>query len=242
MSRREPIFNVPGSVLGLLAVMLVVHLVRETLPEPWYSWVMVDLAFIPARYSELAQEIPGGRVAAVTSFLTYAFVHADFVHLGLNSAWMLVFGGAVALRIGAWRFLVFSAFSAIAAAFTFLVFNPGLLAPMIGASGAVSGLMGATMRFLFTAIDRGGFAALRETPREVPLMPLGEALVDRRVILVTLAYIAANFLGLFGFGAITEHGGIAWEAHLGGYFAGLLAFGFFDRAPTLRSPEWPTAN
>lgn len=242
MSRREPIFNVPGSVLGLLAVMLVVHLVRESLPEPWFSWATVVLAFVPARYSELSQQIPGDPIAEVTSFLSYAFVHGDYFHLGLNAAWMLVFGGAISMRIGALRFLAFSAFCAIAAAFTFLAFNPGLLAPMIGASGAVSGLMGGTMRFLFSAIDRGGFAALRETPREVPLMPLGETLKDRRVVLVTVAYVIANILGLLGFGAITEHGGIAWEAHLGGYLAGLFAFGFFDRTPTVRSPEWPTVN
>lgn len=242
MSQREPIFNVPGSVLGLLGAMLLVHLVRESLPEPWFSWVTVGLAFVPARYTELASEIPGGPIAGVTSFLTYAFVHADFFHLALNSAWMLVFGGAVALRIGALRFLAFSAFCAIAAAFTFLAFNPGLLAPMIGASGAVSGLMGGTMRFLFSALDRGGIVALRETPHVIPLMPLSETLKDRRVVLVTLAYVVINIFGLFGFGAITTHGGIAWEAHLGGYAAGLLAFGFFDRAPTIRSPEWPTAN
>jgi len=241
VSRREPIFNVPGSVLGLLAVMLAVHLVREALAEPWYSWVTVALAFVPARYTELAAEIPGDPVAEVTSFLSYAFVHADYFHLGINAAWMLVFGGAVAQRVGSWRFLAFSAVTAIAAAMTFLVFNLGLLAPMIGASGAVSGLMGGTMRFLFTALDNGGVAALRETPREIPLMSLSQALIDRRVILVTLAFIVANFLGLLGFGTVSQ-GGIAWEAHLGGYFAGLFAFGFFDRAPTLRSPAWPSAN
>lgn len=242
VSRREPIFNVPGAVLGLLAVMLVVHLVRESLPDPWYGWVTVVLAFVPARYSGMAAEIPGDPIAEVTSFLTYAFVHGDYFHLGINAAWMLVFGGAVAARVGAWRFLAFSAFCTVVAAMTFLAFNPGLLAPMVGASGAVSGLMGGTMRFLFSAIDGAGVGALRETPREIPLMPLGQTLADRRVILVTVGYVIANFLGLLGLGAITEHGGIAWEAHLGGYVAGLFAFGFFDRAPTARSPEWPTTN
>ncbi len=56
--------------------------------------------------------LPGGDVAAVTSFLTHAFVHGDWVHLGLNAAWLVAFGGAVANRIGTVRFLLFFAFCA----------------------------------------------------------------------------------------------------------------------------------
>ncbi len=188
------------------------------------------LAFIPARYDGFASSIPGGDVAAVTSFLTYAAVHGDFMHLAINSAWLLAFGGVVANRTGTLRFFLFFAVCAIAGAIAFLMFNPGLMAPMVGASGAVSGLMGATMRFLFSALDTDGLRALRENPERVPLMPLSRALTDRRVLLVTGAFLLANLLGVLGFGAITQ-GGIAWQAHLGGYFTGLFCYGFFERAP-----------
>jgi membrane associated rhomboid family serine protease len=229
-------FNVPASVLALLGVLLGVHAVRWSLPEAWDAWLTLALAFIPARYSGYAEVLPGGSVASVTSFLTYAVVHGDLVHLSVNAAWLVAFGGAVANRIGAVRFLMLSAFCAVAGAFTFLLCNPGLMAPMVGASGAISGLMGATMRFLFSALDREGFRGLRENPQGVPLMALGRTLTDRRVLLVTGAFMVANILAVLGLGGVST-GGIAWEAHLGGYFAGLLSFGFFERAPTVRSPD-----
>jgi len=230
VNRHEPMFNVPGSVLAVLGLLVGVHVLRSALPGAWDSWVTVVLAFVPARYDGYAQEIPGGLVASVTSFLTYAVVHGNLLHLAINSAWLLAFGAAVAGRIGAVRFFLFSAFCAAAGALTFLVFNPGLMAPMVGASGAVSGLMGGTMRFLFSALDAEGLRGLREDPRRVPLMPLGQALTDRRVLLVTGAFFVANFLAAIGLGGIDD-GGIAWEAHIGGYFAGLLSLGFFERTP-----------
>ncbi len=236
MSRDEPIFNVPGSVLAVLALLLAVHVLLTALAEEWSTWLLLALAFIPARYSGYAGMLPGGEVAAITSFLTYAVVHGSLLHLGFNAAWLVAFGGAVAKRVGTVRFLALSAFCAVAGAVTFLAFNRGLMAPMVGASGAVSGLMGATMRFLFSAIDADGLRGLRENPEGVPLMPLVRALTDRRVLVVTGAFILVNFLAVLGLGGVST-GGIAWEAHLGGYFAGLLAFGVFDRTPGVRSPE-----
>lgn len=224
-------FNVPASVLALLALMTAVHVLRLGLPPDWDTWLTLALAFIPARYSGFAAQLPGGAVAEVTSFLTHTLVHGDWVHLGLNAAWMVAFGGAVANRVGTLRFLMLFAFCAVCGAATFLVFNPGLMAPMVGASGAISGLMGATMRFLFPALDSGGLVALREDPRSVPLMPLAAALTDRRVVLVTLVFLAANVLAVLGIGSVGLSG-IAWEAHIGGYFAGLLFFGFFDAPQT----------
>ncbi len=234
-------FNIPGSVLALLALMVAVHLVRLSLPEEAGAWLTLSLAFITARYAGLADALPGGTISAGTSFLTHAFVHADLVHLGINAAWLVAFGGAVANRIGAFHFLLFFAFCAVVGAATFLIFNPGLMVPMIGASGAISGLMGGTMRFMFTALDGDGLAALRESPRSVPLMPLRQALTDKRVLLVTGAFLGANILAVLGLGGLGESG-IAWEAHIGGYFAGLLTFGFFDPGQTRRSSTAPNMN
>lgn len=236
MSRHEPMFNVQGSVLAVLGLMVAVHLVRLGLSADWDTWLTLALAFIPARYSGFADVLPGGSVASVTSFITHTLVHGDFVHLGLNAAWLVAFGGAVANRVGSVRFLLFFAFCAIAGAATFLVFHPGQMVPMVGASGAISGMMGATMRFLFTAVDGRGLAALREDPRSAPLMPLGTALTDKRVILVTAVFLVANILAVLGLGSVSESG-IAWEAHIGGYFAGLLTFGFFDAAQTENSSD-----
>ena len=236
MSRDEPIFNVPGSVLAVLALLVAVHVLLAALPDAWGNWLLLALAFIPARDSGYASTLPGGEVTAITSFLTYAVVHGSLLHLGFNSAWLVAFGGAVAKRVMALRFLALSAFCTVAGAVTFLALNRGLMAPMVGASGAISGLMGATLRFLFSAIDTDGLRMLRENPESVPLMPLARALTDRRVLVVTGAFILANILGVLGLGGVNV-GGIAWEAHMGGYFAGLLAFGFFDRTPSMCLPE-----
>jgi membrane associated rhomboid family serine protease len=227
-------FNVQSSVLAVLGAMVAVHLVRMGLSGDWDTWLTLALAFIPARYSGFATMLPGGDTAMVTSFVTHTLVHGDWVHLGLNAAWLVAFGGAVANRIGSVRFLLFFCLCAIAGAATFLAFNPGAMVPMVGASGAISGLMGATMRFLFTAVDGRGLAALREDPRSAPLMPLGAALTDKRVVLVTVVFLVANILAVFGLGSVGESG-IAWEAHIGGYFAGLLTFGFFDAVQTTSS-------
>ena len=205
MQRHEPMFNVPGVVLAVIAVLIGVQVARYVMPEEWSAWLTIALAFIPARYSNFPEAIPGGDVASVTSFLTYALVHADVVHLAINSVWLLAFGGAIANRVGAKRFLLFSAVCAIAGAVGFLAFNIGLPVPMVGASGAVSGMMGGTMRFLFGTIDSGA---------------------------VTGAFLLANTLAVFGLGGVSA-GGIAWEAHLGGYFAGLFLFGLFEPPPTV---------
>ena len=235
MSRHEPMFNVPGSVLAVLGAMVAVHLVRLGLSQDWDMWLTLALAFIPARYSGFAAELRGGDVAAVTSFLTHTLVHGDWLHLGLNAAWLVAFGGAIANRVGTVRFLALFALCAAVGAATFLIFNQGQMVPMVGASGAISGLMGATMRFLFTAVDGRGLAALREDPRSAPLMPLATALTDQRVVLVTIVFLLANILAVFGLGSVGTSG-IAWEAHIGGYFAGLLTFGFFD-APQPDNPS-----
>ena len=96
MDQRQPIFNVPGVVLGLLVSFVVVHLLRWALPAEDGAWLTAALAFIPARETGLADDLPGGRIAAVTSFITHQFVHGDLAHLGINSAWLLAFGTPVA--------------------------------------------------------------------------------------------------------------------------------------------------
>ncbi len=228
MLKDEPIFNVPGSVLAVLLLLAAIHVGRSFLAPETDVWFVYAMAFIPARYTEFGAELPGGETARFTSFVTYMLIHGNFAHLAFNSLWLLAFGGAVARRVGALRFLAFSTMCGIAGALAFLAFNPGLDAPMVGASGAVAGLLGGVLRFLFSASDRGGFRRLHENPGSVPLMSLGEALTDRRVLFATAILVGVNLLAMFGLGGVDAPGGIAWEAHLGGYAAGLLGFGLFE--------------
>ncbi|SFV39020.1 Membrane associated serine protease, rhomboid family [Hyphomicrobium facile] len=236
---REPIFNVPGAVLAIIAVLIAVHAAMSFLTPDDFTWWLLALAFIPARYSGLAGELPGGDVSAVTSWMTHMLVHADMTHLVFNSAWMLAFGSVLCARLGGGRFLAFSIAGGVCGALLFLVFNPEMLAPVIGASGAISAMMGGVMRFLFPALDRGEGYLLRERPSAIPALTLRSALNDRRIILVSAAFLAINLLAIIGFGKFGEEGEIAWEAHVGGYLFGLFALGAFDRAAQNDPPPSP---
>lgn len=234
MSHREPIFNVPGVVLWLLAIFLGVHLVRWLLPDAQDTWLTAVLAFIPARLGGLAPDLdlPGGRVAAVTSFVTHQFVHGDLAHLGINSAWLLAFGTPVARRTGAVRFLAFFLVAGAAGALLYLVVNGPIPILVVGASGAISGLMGAAFRFLFRSMENGGALGLADS-RFTPLMTLRETLSDRRIQMAVAGWTVLNIVLAWGAAGLTEAAGIAWEAHLGGFYAGLLLYGLFDRPPAV---------
>ena len=236
---HEPIFNVAKCVVGVLAVLVAVHLGRSLLSADDDFWFVLAMAFIPARYGEMATELPGGQLALLTSPVTHMLVHGDWVHLALNSAWLLAFGGAVAERTGTLRFLLFFLLCGLAGAGAFYLANSDLLQPMIGASGAISGLMGGTLRFLFPAIDSGGFRRLREAPRSVRLMTLGEALTDRRILLTSAILVLMNVLTIVGFGGAQNGAGIAWEAHLGGYVIGIFTYGLFDNVSSSKDIPQP---
>ncbi len=228
MAERERIFNVPGSVLALLGIMVAVHLVRATLAPDTDGWLLLALAFIPARLTELAGELPGGEAATLPSFVTHAFVHGNLAHLGFNAVWLLAFGSAIAKRIGGVRFVAFFLMGVVAGALSFLAGNFGLLAPMVGASGGVAALMGATIRLLASARGPSGLWLLRHDPASIALKPLSSALRDRQVVFATAVWIFVNILAVWGLSGDVAPGSIAWESHIGGYLAGLLAIGLFD--------------
>lgn len=242
MSDRQPVFNVPGVVLLLLGIMILVHAVMQYLPVDDMIWWLTALAFVPARYTGQGANLAGGEIAHYTSFITHQFLHGDIVHLSINGAWLLAFGTPLARRLGWLRFLALTWCCGIAGALLFWSLNTGLMAPVIGASGAIAGLMGAVLRFLFPAIDQHQGALLREDPAAIPAMPLRVALQDRRVIGASLAFVALNLLAMFGLGSLSDAGTIAWEAHLGGYFFGLLCFGLFDVAARRASPTPPDTS
>lgn len=235
MHRREPIFNVPGVVLGLLGIFCAVHLVRWALPAEESTWLTTALAFIPGRFGGFALEMPGGQTAVVTAFVTHLFVHGDITHLVINSAWLLAFGSPVARRTDTLRFLVFFLITGIAGALLYLAVNGAVLILVVGASGAISGLMGAAFRFLFVALAHASGGPI--DTHGAPLMPLAATLRDRRILTAVAGWTVLNVVLALGASGLTEAAGIAWEAHLGGFFAGLLLYGFFERAPIIDDDE-----
>jgi membrane associated rhomboid family serine protease len=171
--------------------------------------------------------------AEIWTFVTYAFIHGDITHLAVNSIWFLPFGSAVARRFGNLRVIGFFVATAAAGALAHLVTHWGEFMPMIGASAAVSGFMAGAIRFTF---QRGGPLAMfrNEEPTAylVPAAPLSLALRDPSILVFLLAWFGLNLL--FGIGSVGLPDGeqsIAWEAHIGGFVAGLLLFPLFDPVP-----------
>ena len=230
----------------MLALLAFVHAVRTlVLSDDQDIEFLLNFAFIPARYDSsivLGGALPGGFGAEVWTFLTYSVIHADWTHFGVNAVWLLPFGSALARRFGAMCFIAFFAVTAVAGAALHLATHAGEQFPMIGASAAISGAMAAAMRFAF---QRGGpLSMLRgddEQAYRVPAIPLTGVLSDKRVLIFLGAWFGINIL--FGYGSLPITGSdqpVAWQAHIGGFLAGLLLFSWFDPAP--RDPSSDTQN
>lgn len=234
-SRREPIFNAPLVVVLLLGTLFCVHIAREWVLPGYLGQETVDrwtfaLAFIPARYGSVVTEIPGGAAAGLTSFLSHTLVHIDWMHLIINSAWLAAFGSALARRVGTGRFLLLYGLSAIAGALLYLAVNGTALVIMVGASGAVSGLVGAAFRFFFRAVDEARFhpGGLASAAGQVHRMSYREMAADPRLRMAVGIWMVTNIVFALAAPWMGIEGGIAWEAHLGGFLFGLLCFAPFD--------------
>jgi membrane associated rhomboid family serine protease len=238
--RRQPMLNVPGVVAALIAVMGLVHAVLFLmLTEEQRTEFLLLFAFIPARYdASLMPEVvwPGGVGADIWTFISYALIHGNLAHLLFNAVWLLAFGSPVARRFGSVRFLAFMAVTAAAGAAVHLLTHYGELLPMIGASAAISGAMAAATRFAF---QRGGplaYGGDTEDAYRVPAADLLTSLRDKRVLAFLAVWFGVNIL--FGVWAVSATGfeqSIAWQAHIGGFLAGLVAFPIFDPVPADRT-------
>lgn len=274
LPRREPIFNVPPAILLVLLVLTAIHAVRQFIPGDWDDWVLLHLSFIPGRVTYALD--PSRAVQALTalaaqggaglrqaqmgraillgsgvepwSVVSYGLLHADWMHLGLNGLWLLAFGAPVARRIGFGAFLSFLGVAAAAGALVHYVTHPDDLQPMIGASAAVSGCMGATLRFMFQPqVSVTAMMGLSDPTRNEafrrPLIGLRQMARDRRAVTFLLVWFLTNLL--FGVGSISAElteGAVAWQAHIGGFLFGLLAFPWFDPPmPPEVAKEAPTS-
>ena len=216
--RREPMFNAPVVVLGLIAVLIGIYAAFNWAPVAIQDRIIRDYAFIPGRLTiaiwpdrlvdllsrantdpaalqqvrqirEL-QVLGGG--AKPWTLLTYAFLHGSWTHVLLNCVWLVAFGPPIARRFGAARFLLFMAATAIASALAHWVISPMDFSPLIGASGADSGLMGAATRFMFQpGAPLGAFGSIgRPEVESIPAASLG-----RRLCRAPVAHLHFDLVG-----------------------------------------------
>jgi len=234
---REPVLNLPGALTAYVLVIAAIHL-RVLLPDEWDGWIIDLFAFVPKRYDSTLMDdaFAGGTPAKIWTFVTYSLLHANLAHIGFNVLWLLPFGSALARRFGSLRFFLFMAVTAAAGALAHLVTHEHAIAPMIGASASVSGTMAAAMRFAFV---QGSFLSFSrgnaDAAAKVPALSLLRALRNRRVLGFLAVWFGVNIV--FGAGGITpgaEGADVAWQAHIGGFVAGLILFALFDPIPHVR--------
>jgi membrane associated rhomboid family serine protease len=237
---REPMLTLPGALIAYIALLAVIHLVRMMLPRDADNWVIGAFGFIPMRYDPtlLVDSFPGGSGAKLWTFVTYSLLHANLSHIGFNVLWLLPFGSALARRFGAVRFFLFMAVTAAAGALAHLISNEHSPVAMIGASASVSGTMAAAMRFAFV---QGSFLSFSrgdaDAAARVPALSLMQALRNGRVLAFLAIWFGVNIVfGVYSLSIGMESGTVvAWQAHIGGFLAGLMLFSLFDPVP--RAPH-----
>jgi membrane associated rhomboid family serine protease len=201
----EPAINAPWAVAALIVVLLGAHAARVL------SAGDID------RFALTSSDLAGGRLRGL---ITYQLVHGSWAHVLMNSAFVLAFGAPVARFLGrgargSVAFFLFFIACGVAAAAAYAGLET-VMAPfrrssagwaLVGASGAASGLMGAAARLIE---GRGRLGAM----------------TGRTVTGMGLSWIAVNaVLGLSGLTPGAAGAPVAWEAHIFGFFCGLLLIG-----------------
>ncbi len=233
---REPMFNLPTPVLVLAGVMIAIQAAQSYfLSLDQREFLLLSFAFLPARYGAAAQvfSFPGGVLGDIWTFVTYAFLHGGWVHVLMNVVWMMIFATVIVRRIGTLNFALFFIITAAAGALVHLLIHFGSQSPLVGVSAVLSGAMAASARFAFSS--GMGFSGLQGINR-YPCQSLSELRRNSQAMGFIGIWLVLNLV----FGVFSILGGgasIAWEAHLGGFIAGLLVFPYLD--PYSRPPRKP---
>jgi|SRR5579871_1472007 len=219
---REPFLRAPASVIGLIAVLVAAHVARVFSPSAVSDQILNNYALVPARYSArylVAHHAdPGTLLDRILPFFGHMLLHADTTHIAVNSLWLLAFGPVVARRFAGPAFILFFVLCGLAGALCYVGLNWGDDSAVIGASGAISGLMGAAIRMMRIRQPYLNNATL-------PLVPI----FSSQVIGFTAVWLAVNLVtGLIGIGVSGQYQAVAWQDHMGGYLAGLVLAGLFE--------------
>ena len=192
-----PSRTVPVVTVGLIVLNSLVFLYQVTLPAPLLEAFVAHYALIPADFSW-------------PSVFTSMFLHGGWMHVIGNMLYLWIFGDNVEDRLGHVPFLIFYLASGCAAAMLQLVINPFTTVPMIGASGAIAGVMGAYFVLypesrVLTAIFLFFFFDLVEIPA---------------IFFLGIWFVMQVLNGVGSLGVASAGGGTAFWAHIGGFVVG----------------------
>ncbi|NRA29528.1 MAG: rhomboid family intramembrane serine protease [Parvularculaceae bacterium] len=233
-----PIFNIPEPISTVALLTIIATSGAWLVGSPTGAGRLVDdLSFVPVEF--LARVENGEFLGAVIPLLGHIFMHGNTGHLLLNMAWLVVFGSGIARRFcleggepdaRSFNVLLFVGFylsCGIAGAFLQFIWDPLSPIGLVGASGAISGLMAGTLRFALRLFAPFGAEYGKLAP-----------VTARPVLMASLVYIGLNgATGIAGAMGVESAKIIAWQAHVGGFVFGLFAFPLFDRL--VRRPKLP---
>lgn len=198
--------------LGMLVAIVAIHAYVSSLNIPAQNAIYEDYALWPARFGKLHDF----SFASLLTFISHAFLHANWGHVLANCYALFLFGLLAERFLGTMRVVLVYFASAIAGGLLFVLVDPTAFVPLVGASGAISGLFG---------------AAIVSAPA-----------ASRRALAINAVVWLGLNVGLPALNAGVDGQRIAWEAHLGGFLVGLL-LGWILRAtvPRLADPASPSA-
>jgi len=216
---REPILRIPPATGWLIALNVLVQVVRSLLPQAQDAVVENYLA---VHTSGLFQDF---RLIDFASLFTYQFMHGGWDHLAANMVFLLAMGPGVERPVGKIPYVIIYLSAGVAGAFVQAALaNPDQDDILVGASASISGVFGALI--VIWRLYRLG------------KKPLG--LMRMAGLLIALMAIT----GILGVGA-PQGIPIGWQAHIGGFIAGLILFALFDPIPHVRddaAAALPTDN
>ena len=213
--------------IALIALNVLAFLVEINQPSEAALQSFIEAwGVVPREYSAGQDLPPGIPYPFWTTLLTSMFLHGGWGHLGGNMLFLWIFGDNLEHRLGHWRFLVFYLVCGLAAGLAHIIFNASSGVPTVGASGAISGVL-------------GGYLVMFPRNRVYVLTYGGVTTVPAMLMLGL--WILLQFVN--GAGAIAntpETGGVAYLAHIGGFIAGaalapLLGAGRGDRLSRSRA-------
>ena len=194
--------------VALIAANAAAFLYQASLPAAQMQEMVLRRGLVPGLVTRLP-DLGGAALApGILSFFTSMFLHGDLLHLAGNMLFLWIFGNNVEDVLGRFRFVVFYLLSGLAAALTQVAVLPSSTVPMVGASGAIAGVLGA-------------YFLLFPHARILTLVPFIFVYIVRLPAFVVLGM----WLGFQVFRSMLadpSKGGVAWFAHIGGFVAGML--------------------
>jgi membrane associated rhomboid family serine protease len=199
----------------LIILNCAVFLYELTLGATGGEVFLESFAFIPKRLF-YPGAVVGGTIPVAATLVTSMFLHGGWLHIAGNMLYLWIFGNNVEDATGRVRFIIFYVLCGLFAAYIHAYMNQSSQTPMIGASGAISGVLGA-------------YLLLYPRARVVTLVMLGFYIrtVEVPAMIVLGLWFVLQFLNVLITGG--SGGGVAWHAHVGGFVAGILLIGLFKR-------------